>query len=263
MSFFTNEIEFGDKIGLAEKLAVKHYINKLSSQGLPELLSPEHLSHITNVRIESLYAMSNSSCDFYRSFFIPKRSGGRRKIDAPLPSLCYVQRWILDEILVNIKLHPSAKAYRKGYSTFENAKFHRAQNVVFKLDVKDFFGSIKEQCIFNIFKSIGYTKRLSKLLSKLSTLEGCLPQGAPTSGCLSNIYMIPFDRVIFDYCKNNSIRYTRYADDLTFSGKDIDIKEVKKNVEKQLNSIDLNLNYKKIRELKPHVRQEVTGACCQ
>lgn len=120
--------------------------------------------------------MSNSQESYYRSFDIPKRSGGRRRIDAPLPSLAFLQRWILDNILNSVPLHASAKAYRKGNSIFDNARFHRKQKVVLKVDVKNFFGSIEEHSAFVIFKDLGYSKRLSKLLSMTSSLHGTLPR---------------------------------------------------------------------------------------
>lgn len=251
--------EFGNKIGIAEKEAVEKYAQRLSAQGLPVILSPEHLSYLTNIRLEAIYAMSNSQGSYYRHFDIPKRSGGRRKIDAPLPSLAFLQRWTLDNILNFVPLHASAKAYRRGNSTFDNARFHRKQKIILKVDVKNFFGSIKEYAVFAIFKELGYSRRLSKLLSMTSSLNGCLPQGAPTSGALANIYMRAFDEVVFDACKRKKIRYTRYADDLTFSGNDFDPDDKIQLVDKELSKIGLSVNVKKTRVLLPHVRQDVTG----
>ncbi|MBO6899131.1 MAG: RNA-directed DNA polymerase [Shimia sp.] len=259
MDFQVERIEFGEKIGLAEREAVNKYAQFLASQSLPVIFSPGHLSYITNMRIESLYAMSNSQESFYRRFEIPKKSGGRRRIDAPLPSLAHIQRWILDNILQGVALHPSAKAYRKGYSTFDNARFHRKQSIVLKVDVKNFFGSIEEHSVFSIFHDLGYSKRLSKLFSMIATLDGVLPQGAPTSGALSNIFMRAFDEKIFADCKRQGIRYTRYADDLTFSGDAIDLREHIRLVDKEFSKVGLTLNSKKTRVLFPHMRQEVTG----
>ncbi len=259
MSWKVDEIEFGEKIGIAESEAVAKYIDRLTSQSLPPILSPEHFSHVTNVKIESLFAMSNSPESFYRSFYIPKKSGGSRRIDAPLPSLSYIQRSLLDNILQFVPLHPTAKAYRAGQSTFDNARFHRSQKMVLRIDVKNFFGSIDEAEVYKIFYKLGYSKRLSKLFSMLSCLNGSLPQGAPTSGALSNIYLRDFDEKIFALSKANSVRYTRYADDLTFSGSNIDVAEHITQVDKLLSSLKLWINKSKTRLQPPHVRQEVTG----
>ncbi|WP_271880591.1 reverse transcriptase domain-containing protein [Phaeobacter italicus] len=259
MSLLSDNFEFGGKIGIAEREAVEKYAQRLTDKGLPVIFSPEHLSHITNIRLESLYAMSNSQESYYRSFEIPKKSGGRRRIDAPLPSLAFLQRWILDNILNSVPLHASAKAYRKGNSIFDNARFHRKQRVVLKVDVKNFFGSIEEHSAFLIFKGLGYSKRLSKLLSMTSSLHGTLPQGAPTSGALANIFMRTFDDAVFNACKESKVRYTRYADDLTFSGSDFDTDAQIRLVDKQLSKIGLSVNARKTRVLLPHVRQDVTG----
>lgn len=259
MSLQSENFEFGGKIGIAEKEAVERYAQRLADQRLPVIFSPEHLSHLTNIRTEVLYAMSNSQESYYRSFDIPKRSGGRRRIDAPLPTLAFLQRWTLDNILNVVPLHASAKAYRKRNSTFDNARFHRKQNIVLKIDVKNFFGSIEECSTFLIYKGLGYSKRLSKILSMISSLRGSLPQGAPTSGALANIYMRAFDEAIFKESKEGKIRYTRYADDLTFSGSDFDTDAQIKLVDKQLSKIGLSVNGRKTRVLPPHVRQDVTG----
>ena len=259
MNWKVDQIEFGEKIGLAESEAVEKYIGRLTSQNLPPILSPEHFSHVTNVKIESLFAMSNSSESFYRSFFIPKKSGGLRRIDAPLPSLSHVQRSLLDNILQFVPLHPSAKAYRVGQSTFDNARFHRSQKLVLRIDVKNFFGSIEEAEVYKIFHDLGYSKRISKLFSMLSCLNGSLPQGAPTSGAISNIFLRDFDEKVFALSKAKSIRYTRYADDLTFSGNEIDVAAHIAQVDKHLSALKLWINKAKTKLLPPHVRQEVTG----
>lgn len=259
MSLQAEGIELGGKIGVAERQAVEKYAQRLSSQKLPVIFSPEHLSRITNIKVEALYAMSNSQKSYYRNFQIPKRSGGFRAIDAPLPSLSFLQRWILGNVLNLVPVHPAAKAFRVGQSTFDNARFHRKQSTILKVDVKDFFGSIGEYSVFLIFKELGYSKRLSKLLAMISSLNGYLPQGAPTSGALANIYMTSFDQVIFAACKESGIRYTRYADDLTFSGSEFDTPSHLKMVDKELSRIGLSLNTKKTRVLYSHVRQEVTG----
>lgn len=112
--------------------------------------------------------------------------------------------------------------------------------------------------VFYFFISSGYEKKLSLILSNLVTLKGSLPQGAPTSPCLSNIIMRKFDADISTYCKKNDIRYTRYADDLTFSGK-LNKQKIINLCEKKLNRLNLKLNTDKIRVLKRHNRQSVTG----
>jgi RNA-directed DNA polymerase len=259
MKLETLEISFTEKVKEAHKAAVLSYIENIASKGLPPVLSVEHFSMLIGVRAESLYEMSNGPQHFYRSFDLPKKSGGTRRIDAPLPSLHFVQRWILDNMLSNVALHGAAKAYRKGVGIKENARFHRSQQLLLKMDVKNFFGSITERQVVSIFLKLGYSKKVSTFLAKLCCLNGSLPQGAATSGYLSNIYLTHFDEVVFAKCKAEKIRYTRYADDMTFSGPDFNVENYLKLVSKELGKLKLSLNPKKTRVLKPNNQQIVTG----
>jgi RNA-directed DNA polymerase len=131
--------------------------------------------------------------------------------------------------------------------------------LILKTDVKNFFGSITEHYIVNVFRALGYSKKVSIFFGKICCLNGSLPQGAATSGYLSNIYLTKLDAVIFEFCKNEKVRYTRYADDMTFSGQSFDTDMYLKLVAKELAKLKLNLNHQKSRILKPHNRQIVTG----
>lgn len=113
----------------------------------------------------------------------------------------------------------------------------------------------------NIFIECGYSKELSGLLTSLLTLKGRLTQGAPTSPALSNIVLIDFDRTISNYAQERSMRYTRYADDMTFSGNlnDEDVIKLINLVRKELLKIGMFLNKEKTRILTPNMRQIVTG----
>ena len=106
--------------------------------------------------------------------------------------------------------------------------------------------------------SFGYSKILSSLLSKICCLNESLPQGAPTSPYLSNLFFRPIDDIISKYCIENEIRYTRYADDMTFSGS-FDEKILLKFVNESLVSFDLNVNEKKTKLMQQNSRQIVTG----
>lgn len=109
-----------------------------------------------------------------------------------------------------------------------------------------------------IFKNIGYNNKVSLLLASLCTVDGCLPQGGSTSACLSNIFLKQFDRKIGNYCIKQKIRYTRYADDLSFSG-DFEVVKLINFVKKCLELIGLNINKDKIKVLKSSQSQNITG----
>lgn len=259
MNSVQQNIVFANNVSPANRAAVEAYINGFKERDIPAILSVSHFSHLTGVIEKELYGISNSKSAFYRNFKLKKKNGGFRKISAPLPTLLYVQQWILKNILEKIEIHPTAKAYRKGFSIKENAKFHRAQKFLFKSDVSDFFGSIPEYWVFSFFIKIGYINSVAALLAKACCKDGSLPQGGATSGYLSNIYLSEFDEEAFSFCRQKSLRYTRYADDIAISGKEMDYNEVKAFIYSGLKKLNLKINSAKTRIYKPHNRQKVTG----
>ena len=126
------------------------------------------------------------------------------------------------------------------------------------MDIKDFFPSIGFKQILNVFRNIGYRENVAVLLANLCCLNNSLPQGAPTSPILSNIIACKLDNKIVDYIGKEKIRYTRYADDLTFSG-DFNEGDIIKNVERIANRLGFKINEEKTRVRKRNQRQEVTG----
>lgn len=234
------------------------YAFKLFEKKLPVIYDQQHLSHLVGYHYEYLITASNSPHLFYRTFAIPKKSGGERRISEPLPSLKEIQNWILTEILYKCSISRYTKAYVKRRSIKENARFHKNQNLVLTIDIEDFFGSLKYKKVFIFFRNLGYSKSVSTLLANLCCLNGSLPQGAPTSPALSNLLTIQIDKRISGFTRKRKIRYTRYADDLTFSG-DFAPGMIIKFVRKVLTDEDLRINEQKIRVRKPHQRQEVTG----
>ncbi len=96
------------------------------------------------------------------------------------------------------------------------------------------------------------------LLTYLCTYKDFLPQGAPTSSYISNLVMKDFDETLGAYCEENKISYTRYADDMTFSG-NFNPKEIIIKVRKMLAPLGLELNKDKIHVIKKSRSQNVTG----
>ena len=234
------------------------YAQRLSNKSLPIIYDYKHLSLLVGYDVYYLFAVSNASSKFYTHFSIDKKNGGKRNISAPYPSLLEIQRWILDNILEKLPISIYAKAYRKGFSILDNARFHRKQKKVLHLDIKDFFPSIKAVSVYNIFRNAGYSKSLARLFSGICTLNGALPQGAPTSPALSNIFFYPIDARIGGYIRRRGIRYSRYADDMTFSG-DLNIKEIIHFIEKLLSEYNLQINKNKTSIMRQENRQVVTG----
>lgn len=234
------------------------YGRPIYSRGFPIIYDLEHLARLVGYDIDYLLGCCYATSRFYRAFTIPKRSGGTRTIAEPLPSLKEIQRWILEFVLNRVPVSRYAKAFVRGRGIKENARFHKHQPMVLALDIRDFFPSILRYRVYGIFRSFGYSQAVANILSRLCTLEDCLPQGAPTSPALSNLASRRIDRRLAGLSRKLGLRYTRYADDLTFSGH-----FSTGNLIRVVGSILLEdgfvLNDSKIRVMAEHERQEVTG----
>ncbi|WP_367771053.1 reverse transcriptase domain-containing protein [Flavobacterium sp. WC2421] len=235
-----------------------NYAEPLFSNNVPVIYNSSHLTLLVGYKKEYIKKAALHTKYFYRDFEITKKNGKKRAISEPLPSLKEIQHWILKNILYKIPISPFAKAYRPNVSILENIRFHKNQPKVFTLDLENFFPSIKIESVEQIFLEVGYSKSISNLLSQLCTKDGFLPQGAPTSPYLSNLIFKKADMAIADYCIQHKIRYTRYADDLSFSG-NFDEKKLLEKVTDNIQVMGLQINAAKTNLMTPNMRQTVTG----
>lgn len=199
----------------------------------------------------------------YHSFYIPKRSGGTRKILAPSDRLKKVQRRILRRLLSRLRVHRSATGFQQDESFVSNARRHEGQAVVIRFDLQDFFPSIDAKRIERYFRFIGWNRRSAKLFVRLCTTEGVLPQGAPTSPRLSNLVNYKLDARLTALAQKFGGVYSRYADDITISLTQEDRRSVQviiKTVERIVEEEGYRLNLKKGPDVRRrHQRQRVTG----
>lgn len=170
----------------------------------------------------------------YQTFHIPKRSGGLREINAPLPELMEALRKLKRILEANMpaSYHTSAFAYVKGRSTVDCVKRHQQNGSKWfaKFDFSDFFGSTTEEFVLSMFSQIfpfsemvireDGLETLKRALS-LCFLNGGLPQGTPISPFITNVMMIPIDHYLCNNLRqmNGHFIYTRYADDILISSK--------------------------------------------
>jgi RNA-directed DNA polymerase len=234
------------------------YAENLFRHGVPIIYNAEHLSLLCGYKKNYLLKAITRTPFYYRTFQIKKKNGGLRTIKEPLPGLKQIQQWILRNILEPIPVSHFAKAYKKTVSLRENARFHQHQPMVLTVDLVDFFGSINTKAIYKIFRDFGYAQPMASLLAKLCTLDNQLPQGAPTSPYLSNLVFRELDEEIASFCIKQGIRYTRYADDLAFSG-DFNPKDLVLFLSSVFSNKPFMINEKKTRIMRPHQRQIVTG----
>lgn len=210
-------------------------------------------------RLRCLYALAGHAERHYRPVLIPKRDGTLRRLLAPDPLLRAVQRDILHRVLPERARSPFATAYFSGASIRAGALPHVGQPQVLKLDIEDFFGAITYGMVLqSAFSDCYYPPQIAALLAHLCCYSDLLPQGAPTSPALSNLVMRPFDAHMGAWCHQRGIAYTRYSDDMTFSGA-FDARAVERKVRAFLEARGFTLNAKKTRHLTRGRRQVVTG----
>jgi len=216
-----------------------------------------------------------------------KRSGAPRLIEAPKLRLKAMQRRILRAILDPVPVHGTAFGFVKGRSCLGAAQAHAGEAVVIALDLKDFFPSLRLSRVHGLFRSLGYPHAVARLLTGLCStatprdildalppeqrhpwpvrkllLSPHLPQGAPTSPALANLTCFALDTRLAGLARRFDARYTRYADDLAFSGWEV----LAGRTDALLRAAELIVREEghaigavKRRVMRAHRRQQVTG----
>lgn len=155
----------------------------------------------------------------YSQKFIEKKNGKLRLINPPLLKLKILQEKILHKVLYkNIELPFYLHGGIPGKSIISNARQHTGKQCVVCIDIKNFFPSIR---ITRLKKSLGrfFENDFVDFIVRVTTHNYSLPQGAPTSPFLSNLPFLDCDRSLYNLAKANRLSYSRYFDDITFSGK--------------------------------------------
>lgn len=221
----------------------------------------------------------------YRYRWVNKRSGGQRLIEIPKSTLKYVQRLILKYIVNRVPPHDCAHGFTRGRSCLSHVQAHINKPVILQMDLRDFFHSVSASRIFSLFTTLGYPAGVASLLAGLCThatsadLVGNgfsalsweqqnalqvkhLPQGAPTSGALANLCAYRFDCRLQGLASQYDLHYTRYADDIVFSGPR-KLRHQAGWIESLVGAIALEegfqLNFRKTRIQTQAERQHVTG----
>jgi RNA-directed DNA polymerase len=166
-----------------------------------------------------------------------KSTGRARLLEQPKQKLKAIQRRILHEILDRVPPHEAVHGYRRGRSIVTAVAPHAGREIVLHFDLRDFFPSIRQSRVNALFQTLGYPRSVARILTRLCTnvvpeevwvaappsmkqllRSPHLPQGAPTSPALSNLCANSLDRRLAALATSCEANYTRYADDLTFSG---------------------------------------------
>jgi len=237
----------------------------------------------------SYYSNPKVSQKRYEIFSVKKKSGGDRIIHSPVKGLKELQRslnLILECVFV---AHPSAMGFVKNKSILDNAKIHSGSYYVYNIDLKDFFFSIDQarvwKCLQNKPFDLGKKwdgvnqYEVVNIICALCCTEvelecrdsdnnsfwqskNVVPQGAPTSPILTNIVCQRLDYILSGVAKRFGLKYTRYADDITFSSLH-NVYNINGEFIREINRVvsdqGFNINLSKTRLQKQDVRQEVTG----
>ena len=215
---------------------------------------------LLGVEVNRLEEILNNVSGHYQEFWMRKRSGGYRMISAPDKDLQAIQSTIYSRILSSVTIvHPAAVGFRCGRSVVDNAAPHLGKRYVLKMDIHDFFGSIRSPRVRQTFKKIGYPENVSKVLGALCCLHRHLPQGAPTSPALSNIVGYEMDRKLAALAAEYGVTYTRYADDLTFSGDVFPKEQIIPQVKRIIRDEKFEPNHKKTHFMNQSSRKIITG----
>ncbi len=192
---------------------------KLQKLNLPVLREKDDLARILSTNVKTLNYLATDSRSHYCHFRIPKRSGGdTRLIFAPKKKLKDVQRKILREILEKLPVTENAHGFVKTRSILTNAAPHAGKEILVKIDLENFFDTVNDRRVYGLLRSFGYGHEIANMLTKLITVYNSTPQGAPTSPAISNAVTMKLDKRLNGLAKKFFATYTRYADDITFSG---------------------------------------------
>jgi RNA-directed DNA polymerase len=216
----------------------------------------------------------------YSAFEIPKRSGGMRQISAPVGLLRDWQEKLAPVLASAYSAHPSAHGFITARSILTNADVHTGQKLVLNVDLQDFFPSINFGRIRGLFMKPPFAlgAGAATIFAQICTHKNGLPQGAPTSPPLSNFIAATLDRRLTRLARENNVKYSRYADDITFStnratfpvslaafqqvqdGEKISLRvHAGDALERAIEASGFAINHGKVRLQNQHERQKVTG----
>lgn len=270
--------------------------DKLDIDGREERAKDNQLTEFDNIdRLASALGMTISRLRWltyhrdvdtgthYRSWQIPKRDGSLRTITAPKRHLKVAQKWALRNVWDKLPVHGSAHGFLTARSIVTNARVHAGADVIVKIDIEDFFPTITFRRVKGLLRKAGLSEQIATVLALLSTepprdplvhrgktvyvASGprALPQGAPTSPAITNVLCRRMDRRLSGLARMLGMKYTRYADDLTFSWKKSGqesrspIGVLLRGVSTILRNEGFRIHKKKTSIMRKGMRQSVTG----
>lgn len=247
---------------------------QVNEESFLQIQSRQDLANYLGIDLRELTFFAFSRRSFYRHFSILKMDGTtRRSISAPIGKLRTLQKILAETLDVIYEAPYSVHGFVRDNSTVTNALPHVKAKGVLKLDIKDFFPSITSSRIHGLFasKPFCFPPEVVDTLTNLVCCNQELPQGAPTSPVLSNMICYRMDKTLLGFARNHMLKYTRYADDLTFSSTSrraissiVSLGEngkitVSKGIVRTITDNGFEINAKKTTYMGAETRQTVTG----
>jgi hypothetical protein len=227
----------------------------------------------------------------YQARWVATRSGGWRLIEAPKPRLAELQRRLLRRMLAKLPLHEAAHGFRPGHSVATFAAPHAGQALVVRLDLEGFFATVSLPRVHGLLREVGYPPAVARLMAGLLTTItpvdvlaaaprgpdsvdtdsaawrlrrrlaiAHLPQGAPSSPAVANLIAHRLDRRLAALAARLGANYTRYADDLAFSGPaTLPLHRLVPGVRRIVADEGFRLRQDKTRIAAAHQRQRLAG----
>ncbi|QFR42866.1 reverse transcriptase domain-containing protein [Sulfurimonas xiamenensis] len=214
------------------------------------------------------YALYQIRTKGYSEKIITKKNGGQRKLNIP-PTFAKVVQKKLNTLLQDIYIPPKpVHGFIKSYkfdtkNIVSNALKHTKKSIVINVDIENFFNTVNFGRVRGLFisKPFEIDKDIATRLAQLTVFNNELPQGAPTSPIITNLICKKMDFQLLKVAKENSLVFSRYADDITFSTnkQNINIENIISDIEQVIVDNGFKINTSKTRVQLQNQTQTVTG----
>ena len=229
------------------------------AKGISQPKNQDELARLLDIDRTRLIQLVGEAERLYDRFPLKTRRRRPRWIEAPKPFLKLVQRRLLDRLLYEVPPHRAAHGFYPELSIITNAQVHIRSAWVISFDLKDFFPTTDVEKVRQVLnKYYALEGDTLDTVLRLTCRGGSLPQGAPTSPHLANLAFFKGDELLSELAKEHALSYTRYADDMTFSGNGLP-NGFENLVDQIVRSVGYRLAGEKTKRMGRHQCQKVTG----
>lgn len=209
--------EYLEALGSELRTLHEAEITRLYEKRLPIVVSFRCLSVLFGFSTNFVNKLAQQNWKFYRTFTI-RKGKKKRTIHAPKVALKVIQKWFGYHLSETLNFGGYVYGFVPGKSAIDAANMHTNAHWVYSVDIENFFPTTTKEVIKESLKIVGYSLEAAELIANICCYKNTLAQGAPSSPVLSNLVFKELDKRLKEIADNNQIRFTRYADDIVFSG---------------------------------------------